>query len=387
MQSGGDWLSRVFYFLLLALIAPAAAAANHAFAQPVTPEAAVDAGRKAQEARLFLDTWLRAHPDRWREASRLAKEASQLDPNNADAWVVRSRLELSIARGAEGAKFDRHRRLAYEYAERALKLDPDNAEGLRIMGRMKQLDKEHDQARSYLDRAAKVHGLWPALAYNYAMLEQSLAAEREEAKPYHAPAAIAWHERVLQLARTAEAADPGKSKDPAHANAFSESSRALAWYAQSKGDKARAAQHVHEALAKAHPLDVHGIADAAKIHLHLDDYAEAERLARIAMERYPKGWGPNYLAAALIMQAWQAYMAGDKVQGSRLLDEALSVPAAALALQRELKAGTPNMRAAAQAYSWRLQFKFWKQRLMAIWRDIRGATEQSQPAPIGSSES
>jgi hypothetical protein len=92
------------------------------------------------------------------------------------------------------------------------------------------------------------------------------------------------------------------------------------------------------------------------------------------------------LAAALIMQAWQAYMAGDKVQGSRLLDEALSVPAAALALQRELKAGTPNMRAAAQAYSWRLQFKFLKQRVMALWKDIRGAKDQTQQTPPASNK-
>ncbi|KPF68154.1 hypothetical protein IP84_10375 [beta proteobacterium AAP99] len=110
--------------------------------------------------------------------------------------------------------------------------------------------------------------------------------------------------------------------------------------------------------------------NAAAIYLRVGDYGEAERAARYVLANKGGQEAQRLLAQALIMQGWQANMAGDTSAGRRLLNAGFAVDAPPRWLIYDLQTGSAPMQEAAKAYRWRIQLNILLKDAAALWQRI-----------------
>jgi tetratricopeptide (TPR) repeat protein len=103
---------------------------------------------------------------KYEEAGRLIGRALEIEPDNAmvAAWAAHWHLFYGGQRWAQNIA--RTRAIAQDYALRAMKLDPDNAEALGIYAHICSIvNKDFDTALHYFDRSLRLN---PSLAFIWA---------------------------------------------------------------------------------------------------------------------------------------------------------------------------------------------------------------------------
>jgi tetratricopeptide (TPR) repeat protein len=152
------------------------------------------------------------------EADALLAQATERDPEFADAWAARAQVQVVLP-GYVKEDISNYEAATWDYAKRALARDPDNADALLALGQISNIRGDHAQALARLEDVINGHPnhstgqLWLAIAllkagYAREAYDHIQAALRSD--PVHATV-LDWYGRIAQMAgRPARVVEAGE---------------------------------------------------------------------------------------------------------------------------------------------------------------------------------
>ena len=183
--------------------------------------------------------WSRRGEDNIRKAIELFERATETDPGFARAWSSLAAAHTTLPTYAQTESAETHRRLARQYAEKALSLDATLADAHAVLGDMARVEHDWGQAESHYRRAIQLE---PNNSTGYLWYAEHLGS-------------------VGRLAHSLDNAAKAVELDPFNAGANS-----VAGYAYAvNGDMENAAKLTRAAIDLGHPWAIYDL-----VFLHID---------------------------------------------------------------------------------------------------------------------
>jgi tetratricopeptide (TPR) repeat protein len=336
------------------------------------------AEQKAQAAKWQFDLWQETGQRKaWDEAWLLSNEAQKLDPKNVLALVLQARKKIAWARrGGMQGNWAKDRKEAFALIEQALAIDPKHPEALRIAGRMQHLDSQYDKARQYYDKAAAVRAVWPTLALNYALLEDSMDSDTEQFIPIdkasHTRGAQAskWYRQIEALVPVEADGKLNINVDPASRSALLRAKEFFASQAIQIGNIKQVLAILDAEKTITLPQDGPTRVNVAYLYLKADLHKEAIATAEEALRLGDYAPAKNTIEASYLCMAWQSHLAGDTRNEEQLLELAFKQDREGNYMETFMLDGSPKMKAAAEGYAYKLRWIGIKQNFKYYWKSL-----------------